>query len=207
MRVRFLEKAERRREAERPAPSIVTAHLTPVATGGVKVTLRAALPTVPSRPPPDDVDVLANAVSRMLGGAPAPAPAESPALTTSQVDLSEGDRSPLRNGFMLVSECGWSRIGKGSYCVDRFATENEAKAAAAKLWCCWVLYREVDLSYSELASGGVGFACYAVRAFAQQMEGRKREALRVSRGEPPSAPTEASMASVELDPQDAWYDT
>ena len=42
--------------------------------------------------------------------------------------------------------------------------------AAASLWCNWVLYREERDAYVEITSGGVGFACYAVRRYVKTLE-------------------------------------
>jgi len=54
-----------------------------------------------------------------------------------------------------------------------------------ELWCCWVLYRELDAGgYEELLSGGVGFAQSAIRTYVQEhMEKLRCAARRISRGE------------------------
>ena len=53
-----------------------------------------------------------------------------------------------------------------------------------ELWCCWVLYRELDAGgYEELLSGGVGFAQSAIRTYVQEhMEKLRCAARRISRG-------------------------
>jgi hypothetical protein len=54
-----------------------------------------------------------------------------------------------------------------------------------ELWCCWVIYRELDAGgYEELLSGGVGFAQSAIRTYVQEhMEKLRCAARRISRGE------------------------
>ena len=66
--------------------------------------------------------------------------------------------------FLVVCE-----VGFGTYTVDRFPAEREARAAAAKLWCCWVLFRSSGggTELAELAVGGVGFAHPAIRKHAE----------------------------------------
>ena len=107
-----------------------------------------------------------------------------------------------------MSEQGWAAPGEGNFSIARFAVEEEAKSAAAKLWCCWVLYQETE-TFAEIASGGVGFARYAVRAFVKQkLEAAKQHARRVSVGEPPPAGVQ-ELAEVApdspADPAEAAY--
>ena len=54
-----------------------------------------------------------------------------------------------------------------------------------ELWCCWVLYRELNAGgYEELLSGGVGFAQSAICTYVQEhMEKLRCAARRISRGE------------------------
>lgn len=98
--------------------------------------------------------------------------------------IRAANATPWSNGFVLVSEQGLPFLSEGSYQVQRFGRERPAREVAATLWCCWVLYREVDTcGYEELASGGLGFAQHAIRAYVRQhMERPKRAARRVSRG-------------------------
>jgi len=56
--------------------------------------------------------------------------------------------------FVIVSEQGMY-----NFVTKRFDSEPAARKAAAKLWCCWVLYRlNDDALAQEITSGGVGFA-------------------------------------------------
>ena len=76
--------------------------------------------------------------------------------------------------FLVVCE-----VGFGTYTVDRYPVEREARAAAAKLWCCWVLFRSSGggTELSELAAGGLGFAHPAIRKHAEtNLKARARDA-------------------------------
>jgi hypothetical protein len=65
--------------------------------------------------------------------------------------------------FLLICE-----VGMGNYTVNRFNLESEARVAAAKLWCCWVLYRNENSNLTEIEAGGVGFAAPAIRRYAER---------------------------------------
>ena len=56
--------------------------------------------------------------------------------------------------FSIVWEIGIP----GQFDVNRFASEEEARARAKAFWCCWVLFElRADGDMEELATGGVGF--------------------------------------------------
>ena len=114
---------------------------------------------------------------------------------------------PWADGYALVTEEGWTKLGVGNFKIRRFHDRQQALSAAWPLWCCWVLYREEGASYQEIASGGVGFACYAIRNFVRdKMSAVKLEARRASMCE-----TAAIAAIVDpaenLSTDDAWYAT
>ena len=67
--------------------------------------------------------------------------------------------------FMIAWEVGIP----GQFSIERFATENEARARAKVFWCCWVLFEvRAGGEMEELGTGGVGFAATrnAVRQYA-----------------------------------------
>ena len=70
----------------------------------------------------------------------------------------------MSDAFLVICE-----VGFGTYTVDRYSNESEARAAAQKLWCCWVLYRSdpSGTQLAELTCGGVGFAHPAIRKYAE----------------------------------------
>merc|ERR1712205_97521 len=132
MRVRHLAKMQRKRDAKAlpPCVSVVV-----TATGsGVTLRLGVGLPCDP--PPPDDVDVLIGAGARLMSYF-----AKSTEVQASDVSLIV-DEKPWSDGFALVMECGWVSPGVARHSVVRYSSEGEARAAAARLWCCWVLFRE-----------------------------------------------------------------
>lgn len=112
-----------------------------------------------------------------------------PVAKSSSADVTlKKMTTPWADGFALVTEEGWAALGEGAYAVRRFHDRQEAIAESGKLWCCWVLYKEDVASYEEVASGGVGFANYAIRNFVQdKMSEMKREARRASLGEAAAA--------------------
>ncbi len=192
-------KQQRKRDAALPPQRLVSALVT-VADGGVRLSIQVCVPSA-APAPPDDVDVLANAASRVFDYFAAKHAAANAAAAPAAVV-----EQPFADGFALVLECGWAKPGAGAFSVIRFTHEPEARAAAAKLWCNWVLYKEEGVAYTEVSSGGVGFACSAIRQYVSaRMEAAKREARRLSRGEP--APAAVDDAEADLDPAQAWYDT
>lgn len=60
-----------------------------------------------------------------------------------------------------------SEVGVGSFRVSSFALQAKARAAAAKLWCCWVLFLVTPEGLCELDTGGVGFATPSIRTYAK----------------------------------------
>lgn len=192
MRVRYLAKQQQKRDKQKPVPPLVRAHITVASSPtGIRLTLRTVAVSAPTPCPPDDVDVIAGAVARMFGGS-----AASSAKSKQTVKPAE-EHEP----FALVSECGWASLGVGRYSVAHFRSESEARAAASMLWNNWVVFQKGDSSYTELASGGVGFARYAVRNYAQQLAVAEREARGASSTEPPQASELAQAA--ELAPKGA----
>ena len=111
--------------------------------------------------------------------------AASAAAEAEAVAIRAANATPWSNGYVLVCEQGWQALGEGSYHIQRFGREKEARMVSDELWCCWVLYRELDAGgYEELLSGGVGFAQSAIRTYVQEhMEKLRRAARRISRGE------------------------
>lgn len=67
--------------------------------------------------------------------------------------------------FLVVCE-----VGLGNFTLDRYTREGEARAAAAKLWCCWVLYKSSANAtvLQELKAGGVGFSHPNIRAHSER---------------------------------------
>ena len=101
---------------------------------------------------------------------------------------------PWSDGFALVSEKGWVAMGEGRYCVARFRTQHDALAASAQLWHCWVLYREDETEYEEVARGGIGFAhAYVGKYVREKMQAVKMEARRVSNGGRPILPADVNL--------------
>ena len=237
MRVRHLEKQQLKRDAARaalPKPE-VKAKITLNSSGLARISLTPAGYTEPPPAPVDDAVILAQAVltasstvSKLLekpaqtAPAQAASPPTSPERRSSWTNISHS--LPWKDGFALVSETGWAKMGdalrlqaKGHYSIQRYPSELEAMKAAALLWCNWVLYREERDAYVEITSGGVGFACYAVRRYVKTLEVQKRDMRRASRGEPPPkvvAPAPAvdettieAEIEAEIDPMNAVYDT
>lgn len=106
------------------------------------------------------------------------------AAAAAEADAS-ADRAakatPWSDGYLLVHERLSAAFSRGSerMSVQRFGREKESRLAAAKLWSCWVLYREVGSHYEELAAGGLGFTHGAIRTFvAAKLETMKCEARR-----------------------------
>ena len=71
----------------------------------------------------------------------------------------------MADSFVLICE-----VGLNNFTVERFGGESEARAKAAKYWCCWVLFRSnaTGTELPELATGGVGFSHPNIRTYAQQ---------------------------------------
>ena len=76
-------------------------------------------------------------------------------------------------------------LGKHSGKARITYSDLEARMVSDELWCCWVLYRELNAGgYEELLSGGVGFAQSAICTYVQEhMEKLRCAARRISRGE------------------------
>ena len=60
--------------------------------------------------------------------------------------------------FVIVTE-----KGTGFFHFEFYADELNARRAAAKLWCCWVLFCRQGGALNEVTSGGLGFACMSIR--------------------------------------------
>jgi len=92
--------------------------------------------------------------------AAAPAPTKQAAANPSTDSVES---------YVLVYEQGWAAVGVGDTVLTRHADLQSARAAASKLWCCWVLYR-CDSAWHELAAGGVGLAWPAIRRYAAEQQ-------------------------------------
>ena len=67
--------------------------------------------------------------------------------------------------FVLIIE-----EGVGVFHIHRFLDEAEARAKAAELWWCWVLYQRSEHgTVTELGEGGIGFAHPAIRQHAERL--------------------------------------
>ena len=70
-------------------------------------------------------------------------------------------------------------VGLGNFTTDRYGSEREARTAAGKLWCCWVLYSSNSngTELTELGSGGVGFSHPNIRKYADsKLKSKARDA-------------------------------
>eukprot|EP00966_Prymnesium_polylepis_P084790 1962712-Prymnesium_polylepis.1 len=67
--------------------------------------------------------------------------------------------------FIVITEYGIGRFHE-----ERFTDEADARAAAASLWVCWVMYRQDGAELEEQTSGGVGFAKRQIRAYARSKQ-------------------------------------
>ena len=61
--------------------------------------------------------------------------------------------------FVLVR--GWW----SSFEVEKHYSEGDARAAAAPLWMCWIVYHEQRGCYVEIAAGGFGWAHGRIRKY------------------------------------------
>ena len=60
-------------------------------------------------------------------------------------------------------------VGLNNFTVDRYSSDAEARGAAKKLWCCWVIFRSSSngTALTELGFGGVGFSHGNIRKDAE----------------------------------------
>lgn len=195
MRVRHLAKQQVKRDkqlAALPPPPLVLVRLSVVSPTSIKLSLSPVAQKKEKSPLTEDADYKA---AQWLVNMLIPA-----AVATDSLELS----LPWSDGFALVTEQGWASPGVGHYHLERFQQEEDARLAASKLWCCWVLYQERSRSFTEIASGGFGLACYAVRRYVEQLEKAKAEdqaeAQRMSLEKAPAPAVAAEFEAVELDP-------
>lgn len=71
---------------------------------------------------------------------------------------AEQKNAEAMGNFVIVTE-----KGTGFFHFEFFADELNARRAAAKLWCCWVLFCRQGGALNEVTSGGLGFACMSIR--------------------------------------------
>lgn len=83
-----------------------------------------------------------DAEAKAVGKAAAASKAETQVAPTAPTQPSTPNPRP----YLLVYEQGWSSLGVGDTVVERYAKEKKARASAAALWCCWILYRETSPS-------------------------------------------------------------
>jgi len=79
------------------------------------------------------------------------------AAAEAAVQAEQKDAEAMGN-FVIVTE-----KGTGFFHFEFFADELNARRAAAKLWCCWVLFCRQGGALNEVTSGGLGFACMSIR--------------------------------------------
>ena len=84
--------------------------------------------------------------------------------TSARARASRRARIAMSDSFIVVTEEGF-----GKHSVLRHTHEGAARDAAAKLWCCWVLYRSTNdgTVLIELGTGGVGFSHGNIRNYAE----------------------------------------
>ena len=78
--------------------------------------------------------------------------------TKKMTSLDSTDVDDVGQVFVLAMECGIHNV-----VLETHQTRPLAEAAAAHLWCSWVLYSKCASQLQELDSGGLGFAHQTIR--------------------------------------------
>ena len=96
--------------------------------------------------------------------AAAEARAANAAATAALAKARVAERAVAKSvgSFLLLSSGGWH------YAADKFASEAEARQAAAALWGSWVLFHEQRGALTEVSSGGYGFGHGGIRRYARK---------------------------------------